>query len=251
MKLTTPEPPFDLLEVLPELADLRATTVRLHPRKGRVPGRHASKMGGTLLWPADEPWPVCDEPWPPSWTPYITDGYPVPEDDPRARPAPLVPVLQLRADDFPEMPFPTGTDLFQLLWCPLDHDYAAMPKPFAFWRDSGTVRKPLRRMPEPDWAAIEMESGHLPEPRRLHPERVTEFPPMDLWPQGQKDQMYRRLEAACREAGYRTEGDETRSTYRAHLSVCPANKVGGYPYWVLGEEAPRCECGREIGRAHV
>lgn len=113
MKLTTPESPIDLLEVLPELADLRATTVRLHPRKGRVPGRHASKMGGTLLWSADEPWPVCDEPWPTSWTSYVEDGIPVPEDDPRAEPFPLVPVLQLRADDFPEMPFLPGADLIQ------------------------------------------------------------------------------------------------------------------------------------------
>src|SRR5437868_2036526 len=67
MKLTTPKPPIDLLDVLPELADLRATTVRLHPRKGRVPGRNASKMGGVFLWPSDEPWPTCDERWPPSW----------------------------------------------------------------------------------------------------------------------------------------------------------------------------------------
>ena len=42
MKLTTPKPPIDLLEVLPELADLRATTVRLHPRKGRLPNKYGS-----------------------------------------------------------------------------------------------------------------------------------------------------------------------------------------------------------------
>jgi hypothetical protein len=108
MKLTTPKPPIDLLEVLPELADLRATTVRLHPRKGRLPNKYGSKLGGTFLWPSDEPWPVCDERWPPSWTPYVEQGIPVPEDDPRAQPFPLVPVLQLRADDFPEMPFPPG-----------------------------------------------------------------------------------------------------------------------------------------------
>ena len=182
MKLTTPEPPIDLLEVLPELADLRATTVRLHPRKGRVPGRHASKMGGTFLWPSDEPWPVCDERWPPSWTPAVEDGIPIPEGDPRAVPFPLVPVLQLRAEDFPEMLFPPGADLFQLLWCPLGHDYAFMPKPFVFWRNTGEVRRPRRTMPEPDLAAIEMEPGFLPEPRTLHPERVVEFPPMAMWP---------------------------------------------------------------------
>jgi hypothetical protein len=55
MRLTTPEPPADVLAVLPELADLRATTIRLHPRKGRVPGRSASKMGGTSLCPSAAP----------------------------------------------------------------------------------------------------------------------------------------------------------------------------------------------------
>jgi hypothetical protein len=138
MRLTTPEAPIDLLAVLPELADLRATTIRLHPRKGRVPGRYASKMGGTFLWPSEEPWPTCDEAWPPA----MVDGVPIPEGDPRAAPFPLVPVLQLRADDFPEMPFPPWADLFQLLWCPLGHNYAFMPKPFVFWRNSGEVRRP-------------------------------------------------------------------------------------------------------------
>jgi hypothetical protein len=246
MRLTTPEPPIDLLAVLPELADLRATTIRLHPRKGRVPGRYASKMGGTFLWPSDEPWPTCDERWPPTDTPAVQDGIPIPEGDPRAVPFPLVPVLQLRADDFPEMPFPPGADLFQLLWCPLGHDYAFMPKPFVFWRNSGEVRKPRRTMPEPDLAAIEMEPGFLPEPRTIHPERVVEFPPMERWPKDSAEAMYRRLEAACRKAGLQTDHDETRCIYRAYLSACPANKVGGYVYWVQFEGTPTCACGRRM-----
>jgi hypothetical protein len=246
MRLTTPEPPVDVLAVLPELADLRTTTIRLHPRKGRVPGRSASQMGGTFLWPCDEPWPTCDEPWPPSWTPYVEGGIPVPEGDPRSGPFPLVPVLQLRADEFPEMPFPPGADLFQLLWCPLDHDDAAMPRPFAFWRRISEIRKPRRTMPKPDLEAIAREPGHLPEPRRLHPERVVEFPPMALWPQRSAESMYRRLEAACREAGFSTAHDETRSIYEAYLSVCPANKVGGYGYWAQYEDRPQCGCGRRM-----
>jgi hypothetical protein len=246
MRLTTPEAPIDLLAVLPELADLRATTIRLHPRKGRVPGRYASKMGGTFLWPSEEPWPTCDEAWPPSWTPAMVDGVPIPEGDPRAAPFPLVPVLQLRADDFPEMPFPPWADLFQLLWCPLGHNYAFMPKPFVFWRNSGEVRRPRRRMPEPDLVAIEMEPGFLPEPRTIHPERIVEFPPMAMWPKDSAEEMYRRLEVACQKAGFRTEHDETRCIYNAYLSVCPANKVGGYVYWVQFEGTPTCECGRRM-----
>ena len=155
-------------------------------------------------------------------------------------------MLQLRADDFPEMPFPPWADLFQLLWCPLGHNYAFMPKPFVFWRNSGEVRRPRRRMPEPDLVAIEMEPGFLPEPRTIHPERIVEFPPMAMWPKDSAEAMYRRLEVACQKAGFRTEHDETRCIYNAYLSVCPANKVGGYVYWVQFEGTPTCECGRRM-----
>jgi hypothetical protein len=31
-------------------------------------------------------------------------------------------VLQLYASDAPDLPFPPGTDLLQLLWCPYDHE---------------------------------------------------------------------------------------------------------------------------------
>lgn len=33
-------------------------------------------------------------------------------------PLPLVAVLQIFARDVPELPFPQGTDLCQVLWCP-------------------------------------------------------------------------------------------------------------------------------------
>ena len=34
---------------------------------------------------------------------------------------PYAPLMQLRRDDFPELPWPAGKDLFQLLWCPRAH----------------------------------------------------------------------------------------------------------------------------------
>ena len=85
-------------KIFPELANSTVTTVRLHPRYGEESPLDASKIGGTFLWPATESWPVC---------PFHE--------------IPLVTVLQLRASDFPEMPFPPGTDLFQTLWCPREH----------------------------------------------------------------------------------------------------------------------------------
>jgi hypothetical protein len=56
--INTPPPPLDISTVFPELSALAAPTVRLHPRAGR-PGIRASSLGGPLLWPAGEPWPVC------------------------------------------------------------------------------------------------------------------------------------------------------------------------------------------------
>jgi hypothetical protein len=47
------------LEYVPELAKYAQTAVRLHPRRGKVADLGASKIGGTFLWPKNEPWPTC------------------------------------------------------------------------------------------------------------------------------------------------------------------------------------------------
>src|SRR5262249_33150718 len=60
-KRTTPVPCVDILKVLPDLAECAATTVHLHARYGPEPPKDASKLGGLLLWPKSEPWPVCNE----------------------------------------------------------------------------------------------------------------------------------------------------------------------------------------------
>ncbi|MGW8763748.1 hypothetical protein ACWGN5_14720 [Streptomyces sp. NPDC055815] len=58
MTRTTPPRPVDVEAVFPALARHRRTTTRLHPRQGTAkPGD--SSVAGPLLWPADEPWPVC------------------------------------------------------------------------------------------------------------------------------------------------------------------------------------------------
>ena len=59
MVRTTPPPPLDITAVFPELGLLGRRAVRLHPRAG-TPGRGDNSLGGPLLWPAEEPWPVCD-----------------------------------------------------------------------------------------------------------------------------------------------------------------------------------------------
>jgi hypothetical protein len=57
---TTPSPPVNVAELMPELAPLAKTTVRLNPRPGSA-AQGASKIGGLFLWPKDEEWPRCEE----------------------------------------------------------------------------------------------------------------------------------------------------------------------------------------------
>src|SRR5262245_40812923 len=109
MTRTTPSRPVDVEALFPEVAAYRREATRLHPRQGE-PGIRDSSVGGPLLWPAHEPWPHC------------LDAHPKIGFDPQPLgPVPLVPVLQLYAADVPDLPFPPGTDLLQLLWCPYDH----------------------------------------------------------------------------------------------------------------------------------
>ncbi|MGO4647599.1 hypothetical protein AB4305_21925 [Nocardia sp. 2YAB30] len=58
MARTTSPRPVDIASVFPDLASLVRQTVRLHPRPGQ-PTVQENSIGGPLLWPADEQWPVC------------------------------------------------------------------------------------------------------------------------------------------------------------------------------------------------
>ncbi|WP_327109759.1 hypothetical protein OHB12_17975 [Nocardia sp. NBC_01730] len=59
MTRTTPPRPYDIVDLFPEIAEYAKPAVRLHPRRG-TPTVHESSIGGPLLWPEDEPWPMCD-----------------------------------------------------------------------------------------------------------------------------------------------------------------------------------------------
>src|SRR5260221_1117153 len=126
MTKTTPLPKVDIWQVLPELDTQTAVTIRLHPRRGEVPDLSASKMGGTFLWPEDDPWPT---------EPYFP-------------PMEYVPVLQINSKDIPEFPFPPGQDLMQMLWLPdTDWESVHLCPPRFYWRDSQTIRSPLSKIP--------------------------------------------------------------------------------------------------------
>jgi hypothetical protein len=208
MKLTTPKPPEDVLKILPKLAGRSATTVRLHPRPGRVSAVSGLKIGGNFLWPADEPWPVC-------------------HDSAHEQPNPLAAILQLRAHDFPEMKFLPRNDVFQLLWCPTGHGDWREPKPFVFWWNSTQVGKPLRSCPSP----IVFKEGLVPKPCCLNPEKVMEYPHIGTLPRGFQDKLQER---------------GLDELYQFELSTCPGNKVGGHVNWVQDPADQVCNCGRKM-----
>ncbi|MFD7642685.1 hypothetical protein ACFV4P_18715 [Kitasatospora sp. NPDC059795] len=270
MARTTPPRRADIAAVFPELAPLGRQAVRLHPRLG-APTVRDSSVGGPLLWPAGEPWPVCEGPHP-------EDDLPVSPADVRLRrnlqeaarsaggltaperaaleathtghpwspgPNALLPVAQLYARDIPGLPRPEGTDLLQVLWCPLNHDPQWMPAAEVVWRSSAEVGELLVEPPLP--ADVTQYGEYLPEPCVLHPEVVDEYPaPLEL----ERDLAERIADWTEREfAGVdprHLHPEEFRAYYQYELSVAPGWKVGGWGPWSFSDPSvmrcATCEC---------
>lgn len=218
---TTPEPAIDIVEFIPELAEYARTTTRLHPHPTETdPPADQSKFGGMFLWPADEPWPMCME-----------------------RNVPFVPVLQLRSDDFPDVEFMSGTDLFQLLWTPYREEATYLPRPVMYWRSASDVTDPLPAAPSLadhgiDPADSEI-SDNIPAICTVHPEKVTEYPDPDrlYWWAGSAqaeailDKINNTDFPIPEEIANDSEADSVEelrtSYYWSNLSQCPGAKVLG------------------------
>ncbi|MFJ4920612.1 DUF1963 domain-containing protein [Streptomyces sp. NPDC088725] len=222
MVRTTPPLPLDVEALFPEVAAYRRDTVRLHPRAGN-PGVRDSSLGGPLLWSRSVAWPHCDDDHP-----GIGCAPP-----PGSGAVPLVPVLQLFAGDVPELPFPAGTDVLQVLWCPFDHEAGYVPRPELYWRDSTAFDGELAVPPRPEGA----DEDYLPDPCVLHPERVSEYPSWDL-----PDDVAEALEERFAQVE-----EETGWSYWSHLAVADGVKAGGYPTWTQDPCWPDCAgCGRRM-----
>lgn len=267
MSRTTPPRPVDVTAVFPQLAPLARTATRLHPRAGS-PSPRDSSVGGSLLWPATEPWPYCDGP-------HVPDGFPVtspgdvrlarrireaaanrPPGQPRFTPQELaidkrinaghpwpespvamLPVAQLYVRDLPLLRPPGRADLLQVLWCPFDHPPQPKPRTALFWRSAAAVTNALTTPPEP---AVVQLGGYMPEPCLLSPEPVIEYPnPMEL-----SDELQERIgqwttwqaAGAAPDSSYMPAPQEF---YEAELSVSPGWKVGGWTRWGLTDPVPQ------------
>ena len=193
MSRTTPPRPLDVEALFPELSAYRGTTTRLHPRPGR-PDVTASSVGGPLLWPVDEPWPVCTESHghargrrpmdihrqrqilASAWLREPNSG---PTEEERqlleqlgqehciseaaaADPLPLIGVAQLHRRDIPDLlAGPGDCDLLQVFWCPFD---AHGPTGYGMlldlrWRRSWEVTEVQTSPPQPQVVGFERSTS--------------------------------------------------------------------------------------------
>jgi len=146
---------YDFLSLMPELAAHRTTVTRLRPLPGE-PGARDSSVGGPLLWPEDEKWPVCDD------AHYGAEPGPVE----------LVAVAQLFRRDILDFTGPDGIDLAQVLWCPMDHpEREYCPKVEIRYRREADVADPVAPREAPESANEE----YLLRPCVVRPVRATEY----------------------------------------------------------------------------
>ncbi|MEV4442864.1 hypothetical protein AB0K09_28395 [Streptomyces sp. NPDC049577] len=218
MSFTVPPAPLDITEHFPALVPYARATTLLYPRIG-TPGRGDSSLGGPLLWPADEKWPAC----------AATDHY---FPAPGPGPVTMVPVLQLFARDVPALVFPPGTDVLQMLWCPLLHsdDDQWSPVPVLRWRSAAELRsRPLLEEPP---MPREFEEDFVPRPCVVHPTEAVEYPNWDL-PEELSEDVGEWSDALVEATGI--------SYYDAYTTQ--QSKVGGYPGWTQPPDWPDCACG--------
>lgn len=237
-----------------------------------------SSVGGPLLWPANEPWPVCRESHARGWGEQLHDirlrrailaeawgRSPVPgtrpgptdwerktlaslgrpgrhapwlEDD---DPIPLLPLAQLYCRDVPDLTGPGDFDLLQVFWCPFDaHGESLAPAVHLQWRRASIVTDPLRDQPQLD---VVGNDEYLPTPCVLHPEQVTEHQYAGLLPDGLRD----RLNAWDEEQEAQENEEEVGYYYQYDLSIAPGWKVGGFASWHLTDpHRVDCHCGQPM-----
>lgn len=237
-------------------------------------------MGGPLLWPASEAWPVCPQPHANNWewvrvpreitsweeagawgratlgpqarvnrnTWRLDDGGPAQIVIDRSRPpeisSPLISVLQLHARDVPGLPFPEGTDCFQFLWCPNEHPRGKYPTMLGLH-----VAAFWRRA-----AAVSEVLDTPPGPRfdlEMNARLYQPLPcllhpePVTEYPGCSRYPDCSDLPEPLRQRLERWD-DLTAGLYTEVLSAAPGTKAGGHPKWIQERDWPACGCGRRM-----
>ncbi|MFD9216231.1 hypothetical protein ACFVY9_24655 [Streptomyces sp. NPDC059544] len=260
MTRTTPPRPVDIEAVFPALAAHRRTATRLHPRPG-APKPDESSLAGPLLWPADEPWPVCTAVHPKGTGHLLSDvrlrrriqeearGRDYTEEERLvldgmasglhvrdlgdADPLPLLAVAQLYARDVPDLVGPEGCDLLQVFWCPFEvHGPDRTIDVVLRWRSAEDVGTVLTTQPEPPVAGRE---ECVPNTCAVHPEQVVEHEYLGLLGEDLQDEIAEWEEGLLDEE----DGED------AHDSSAPAS-YATYEEYEAAMSAARAEQPDEI-----
>ncbi|MFP3986037.1 hypothetical protein U9R90_00695 [Streptomyces sp. E11-3] len=275
MTRTTPPRPLDVEAIFPELAAYRGTTTRLHPRPGR-PDVSASSVGGPMLWPGDEPWPLCSEAHArgrgrrpadihrerevlaAAWAREPFQGLTAEErqlvDELHRRhripgacetdPLPLIGLAQLYRRDIPDLlAGPDDCDLLQVFWCPFDAHGMGQHNMLLHlvWRKASEVGEVLASPPQPQ---VVGHDGYLPEPCVLHPEQVVTYPFAGLLPEVLRDRLDAWEEEGWEEEAEQWDDEEGTEPvgYQYDLSIPPGWRVGGFASWHTTDPHPM-DCG--------
>ncbi|RSM37877.1 hypothetical protein DMA12_35340 [Amycolatopsis balhimycina DSM 5908] len=137
-------------------------------------------------------------------------------------PIALIGAAQLFRRDFPDLPFPEGTDLLQVLLCPNEHqldrsgaDYYYGPAAHLVWRASAEVTEVAGQPPQPASVGGEF----VPRPCLFTPCQVVEYPALDEVP----DEIKRTL-SFVQPGGF-------VDNYEGWPKVGQSSKVGGWAFW--------------------
>lgn len=137
-------------------------------------------------------------------------------------------MAQLFARDVPTLPFPDGTSVLQVLWCPLEHGEYACPERIVVWREAISVTDILTTVPEP---LPEAADCYRPKTCHVSPESVLEYPNVDIPDRHTVWAEAKRLKT------------ETGWDFHSDLTVAPGIKTGGFPGWTQDPQWPDCTCG--------
>ncbi|MEV5981041.1 hypothetical protein [Streptomyces sp. NPDC052114] len=235
-------------------------------------------MGGPLLWPSDEPWPVCTEPHGRGRGRRVADIHRERRilagarardtsrgltDEERGLldelgaehrvagiadtdPIPMIGVAQLYRRDVPDLRAgPDGSDLLQVFWCPFDrHGRTGYGMSVELrWHRSREITEPLLTPPLPEVVGY---PGYVAEPCALHPEQVTTYPFAGLLPQelcARIDAWEEELEEAAEQEQEESGDDEGPEppSYQYDLSIPPGWRAGGFASWHLTDPS-RMDC---------
>ncbi|KAI0559942.1 hypothetical protein FGB62_130g138 [Gracilaria domingensis] len=155
----------------------------------------------------------------------------------------MISVLQLRRSDVPQLVFPDGKDVFQLLWCPTqDHEDAAYgPLSKTFWRNSKAIHNVLKRAPQ-DF--IDEGEQCIPHECRLQIEEVEEYPPLHSLNAKQQKAIKKYIEQHGQDDISAVNGSMDDEAYYSLFEPAPMSKVGGYVSWIQDAETFCCaKCG--------